>query len=107
MRAGGGQQRFGDTERLLQDRVTALGEAAVARNVPMPEGFLNVLEFGTDDADPIERDTRHDGLSLTSAPRYTGMESGMSKAPYVSVVTPVYGCRTCLTQLHSRLPAVL
>src|SRR4051794_40650620 len=45
--------------------------------------------------------------SLTSAPRYTGMESGMSKAPYVSIVTPVYGCKTCLAQLHSRLAAVL
>jgi glycosyltransferase involved in cell wall biosynthesis len=31
----------------------------------------------------------------------------MSKAPYVSIVTPVYGCRTCLAQLYSRLAAVL
>lgn len=31
----------------------------------------------------------------------------MPKAPYVSVVTPVYGCRTCLAQLYSRLAATL
>ena len=31
----------------------------------------------------------------------------MPKAPYLSVVTPVYGCRTCLPQLYSRLAATL
>jgi dolichol-phosphate mannosyltransferase len=31
----------------------------------------------------------------------------MSTAPYVSIVTPVYGCKTCLAQLYSRLAAVL
>jgi len=31
----------------------------------------------------------------------------MPKAPFFSVVTPVYGCRTCLAQLYSRLCAAL
>ena len=31
----------------------------------------------------------------------------MPEPPFVSVVTPVYGCRTCLTQLHARLCGAL
>jgi dolichol-phosphate mannosyltransferase len=31
----------------------------------------------------------------------------MSTAPHLSVVTPVYGCRTCLAQLYARLSATL
>src|SRR5215471_10754724 len=31
----------------------------------------------------------------------------MSKGPLISVVTPVYGCRTCLPQLYARLSKTL